>query len=148
MCVFSGHLELSMVLSQKFCISDIDTPPDLFFQSCFNYINEKRAGARVKPLKWRNDLADQAQRWAQYLADTNSLKKDKKAKQRDEGEALSWSKPALEKCDEEENDMCYSCHQAIDTWHKDKKRHGHRRSRKNKGAYSQVKILGILMNCR
>ena len=119
-------------------LSPIDTPADLFFQSCFNYINEKRARARVQPLKWRNDLADQAQRWAQYLADTNSLKKDPKTKKYNEGETLSWSKPALEKCEDEENDMCYSCRQAINTWYKDKKWHSRKRTRKIKDAYSQV----------
>ena len=122
-------------------ISAIDTPADLFFQTCFNYINEKRARTGVQPLKWRNDLADQAQRWAQYLADTNSLKKDPKAKKHNEGETLSWSKPAKDKCEEQEDDMCYSCRQAIDTWYKNRKWHSHRQLKKIKDAYSQVRIL-------
>lgn len=135
------YTSYEIIHCNKYFLFAIDTPADLFFQTCFNYINEKRARAGVQPLKWRNDLADQAQRWAQYLADTNSLKKDPKAKKYNEGETLSWSKPAKDKCEEEEDDMCYSCRQAIDTWYKNRKWHSHKRSRKIKDAYSQVRIL-------
>lgn len=125
--------------SNIFRLPVTDTPADLFFQTCFNYVNQKRARAGVQPLKWRNDLADKAQRWAQYLADTNSLTKDANAKRLNEGETLSWSKPALDKCEEEESDMCYSCRHAINIWYKDRKQHSQKKNSTNmKDAYSQV----------
>lgn len=123
---------------KNFLIYNLDTPADLFYQTCFNYINEKRARAGVEALKWRNDLANQAQRWAQHLADTNTIDKDPMAKKFNEGETLSWSKPALDKCEEEEDDMCYSCRQAINTWYKDENLDSLDESEETKDAYSQV----------
>lgn len=55
-----------------------------------------------------------------------------------EGQTITWSKPAKIRCQEEENKFCYSCRQAIDHWYTKKKAVGIPPSVRQSPDYMQV----------
>lgn len=132
------------IIFSRIIIFTTDTPPDMFFQTCFNYINEKRAMINMRPLKWNNELAGEAQRWAQHLADTNHLKKNPQASKNNEGETVSWSKPVKDRCQEKETEVCYSCRQAIDSWYKERDDNDEMEMEEDSVDYQQVRAKYII----
>ena len=90
---------------------------DEFEQDCLDAHNIYRNKHGVPPLLWSQKLKDDAQRWANHLADMGDQLQHDGSKPVNEGENLAHFSPPSEKCYGEKGPGCVQCREIVKDWY-------------------------------
>ena len=90
---------------------------DAFDQDCLDAHNIYRAKHSVPPLLWSQKLKEDAQRWANHLADLGDLLQHDGTKPLNEGENLAHFSPPSEKCYGAKGPGCVQCREIVKDWY-------------------------------
>ena len=91
---------------------------DLFDRDCVVEHNKIRKLHGAQPLIWSEALAEDAQKWAEYLAINDKIEHDGDSlAERDEGENIAWFVPPQPKCQGAWKPNCVTCGEVVQNWY-------------------------------
>ena len=70
-------------------------------------------------LYWSETLAEEAQIWAEYLAENDKIENDKSLKDSVQSESIHWLKPAKARCQRSKSSKCTSCSEVVEGFYKE-----------------------------
>lgn len=72
----------------------------------------------TQPLSWSESLAEDAQKWAEYLAINDRIEHDRDTlAEKDEGENIAWFVPPQPKCQGAWKPNCVTCGEVVQNWY-------------------------------
>ena len=90
---------------------------DEFEQDCLDAHNIYRNKHGVPPLLWSQKLKEDAQRWANHLANMGDQLQHDGSKPVNEGENLAHFSPPSEKCYGKKGPGCVQCREIVKDWY-------------------------------
>lgn len=90
---------------------------DAFDQDCLDAHNEYREKHGVPPLLWSHKLKEDAQKWADKLAQQEDKLNHDNEKPFNEGENLAHFSPPSEKCYGAKGPGCVQCREIVKDWY-------------------------------
>lgn len=91
---------------------------DLFDRDCVTEHNRLRRLHGAQPLSWSESLAEDAQKWAEYLAINDRIEHDGDTlAEKDEGENIAWFVPPQPKCQGAWKPNCVTCGEVVQNWY-------------------------------
>lgn len=90
---------------------------DAFEQDCLDAHNIYRTKHGVPPLLWSHQLKEDAQKWANRLADMGDELQHDDMKPLNEGENLAHFSPPSEKCYGAKGPGCVQCREIVKDWY-------------------------------
>lgn len=91
---------------------------DLFDRDCVTEHNKLRRLHGAQPLSWSESLAEDAQKWAEYLAINDKIEHDGDTlTEMDEGENIAWFVPPQPKCQGAWKPNCVTCGEVVQNWY-------------------------------
>lgn len=91
---------------------------DLFDRDCVTEHNKLRRLHGAQPLSWSESLAEDAQKWAEYLAINDKIEHDgETSADKDEGENIAWFVPPQPKCQGSWKPNCVTCGEVVQNWY-------------------------------
>lgn len=91
---------------------------DLFDRNCVTEHNKLRRLHGAQPLIWSEAIAEDAQKWAEYLAINDKIEHDSETlAERDEGENIAWFVPPQAKCQGRWKPDCVTCGEVVQNWY-------------------------------
>ncbi|XP_074613617.1 chymotrypsinogen B-like isoform X2 [Acropora palmata] len=95
---------------------------DLFDRDCVTEHNMLRRQHGAQPLIWSEALAEDAQKWAEYLAINDKIQHDTDTlAEKDEGENIAWFVPPQPKCQAGWKPDCVMCREVVQNWYDEAK---------------------------
>ena len=95
---------------------------DLFDRDCVTEHNMLRRQHGAQPLIWSEALAEDAQKWAEYLAINDKIEHETDTlAEKDEGENIAWFVPPQPKCQAGWKPDCVMCREVVQNWYDEAK---------------------------
>ena len=127
---------------------------DLFDRNCVTEHNRLRKLHGAQSLSWSESLAEDAQNWAEYLAQNDKIEHDYETlAEKDEGENIAWFTPPKPKCQGDWKSNCVTCSEVVQNWYDEEKNYDFQRGTGKKLNYpishfAQVRTFKTNFGCR